>query len=363
METSRRYDIDWLRVIAIGLLVIYHIAIVFQPWAMFIGFIRSDTPWEGLWTPMTLLNVWRIPFLFFVSGMGVYFAMRKRNVVQLLLDRAKRIALPYVFGLLAIVPLHFLIFQQYYGLPSGYQAHPGHLWFLGNLIIYVSCFFAFFFRMMKNPEGKFRKTLMRIMSNPLGPLAVAVFFVLEVLLVQPQIFAQYAQTLHGYAIGAVAFFFGFLFVYTGKPFWDTVLRWRWLYAAGAVGLYSLRITTLETNTLMAVESVFWILSIFGFGYRYLNKPSRALTYLSQAAYPVYIIHMFVLYGAASIVLPWPIPVPAQFALIVAFSMVGCWALYEFVIRRIPILRPLFGLSFTPKQVKKKPEVPVTTQPV
>ncbi len=28
--TNRRYDIDWLRVIAIGLLLIYHVAIGFQ---------------------------------------------------------------------------------------------------------------------------------------------------------------------------------------------------------------------------------------------------------------------------------------------------------------------------------------------
>ena len=72
---ERRHDIDWLRVIAIGLLLIYHIAIIFQPWAMYIGFIRSEAPLQELWVPMTLLNVWRIPFLFFVSGMGVYFAM------------------------------------------------------------------------------------------------------------------------------------------------------------------------------------------------------------------------------------------------------------------------------------------------
>ena len=123
MNTERRYDIDSLRVIAIGLLLIYHIAIIFQPWAMFIGFIRSDESMEGLWKPMTMLNVWRIPFLFYVSGMGVYFAMRKRNIKQLLLDRGKRILLPYVFGIVAIAPLHILVFQKYYNMPLDYMAH------------------------------------------------------------------------------------------------------------------------------------------------------------------------------------------------------------------------------------------------
>ena len=65
---ERRYDIDWLRVIAIGLLLFYHIGIGFQPWGVFIGFIQSEKPLESLWIPMSMLNIWRIPLLFFVSG-------------------------------------------------------------------------------------------------------------------------------------------------------------------------------------------------------------------------------------------------------------------------------------------------------
>jgi peptidoglycan/LPS O-acetylase OafA/YrhL len=117
METSttiRRYDIDWVRVIAIGLLLIYHIGIGFQPWGVFIGFIQSDKPLNSLWIPMSMLNIWRIPLLFFVSGMGVCFAIRKRNWKQLVLERTKRILLPFVFGIFFIVPIHIFIWQIYY---------------------------------------------------------------------------------------------------------------------------------------------------------------------------------------------------------------------------------------------------------
>lgn len=86
LTTNRRYDIDWLRVIAIGLLLIYHIAIGFQPWGVLIGFIQNNESLESTWIPMSMLNVWRIPLLFFVSGMGVCFAIRKRNWKQLLLE-------------------------------------------------------------------------------------------------------------------------------------------------------------------------------------------------------------------------------------------------------------------------------------
>ena len=115
MQTlNRRYDIDWVRVIAIGLLLIYHIAIGFQPWGIMIGFITNSKPWESLWTPMTMLNVWRIPLLFYVSGMGVYFALQNRNWKELITERVRRILLPFVFGMLCIVPLHIYLFEINY---------------------------------------------------------------------------------------------------------------------------------------------------------------------------------------------------------------------------------------------------------
>ncbi|MEO0332675.1 MAG: acyltransferase family protein, partial [Bacteroidota bacterium] len=311
MTTERRHDIDWLRVIAIGLLLIYHIAIIFQPWAMFIGFIRSDELMEILWKPMTMLNVWRIPLLFYVSGMGVYFALRKRNWQHLLLERSKRILLPFVFGIIAIAPLHILIFQGYYKLPLGYYPHPGHLWFLGNIFAYVLLLSPLFFYLKKKEGSKFSRWLSAFMSNPLALLLISVFFVIEVLILKPHLFELYAQTWHGFFLGLLAFFFGFLFVYSGKTFWQTVLTWRWLYLGLAIVLYATRLLVLDMQApgyLMAIESNLWILGVFGFGYKYLNRPSTTLSYLSQAAYPVYIIHMFVLYAGAAIILPLEIPV-------------------------------------------------------
>ena len=348
MTTERRHDIDWLRVIAIGLLLIYHIAIIFQPWAMMIGFIRSEELMVNLWKPMTALNVWRIPLLFYVSGMGVYFAIRKRNWSNLLKERSKRILLPFIFGIIAITPLHMYIFQAYYNLPLSYFPHAGHLWFLGNIFIYVLLLTPIFFYLKRNDHGKFAKALSAFMANPIGPLSVSIFFVVEVLLVKPQIFELYAETWHGFFLGLLAFFFGFLFVYSGKKFWTTMMKWRWLYLGLAIALYVIRYSVFGLTSpsyLMVLESNCWIFSLFGFAYRYLNKPSATLSYLSQAAYPVYIIHMFVLYAGAALFLPLEIPVMLKFILIVGFTAVVCYLLYEFVIRRIGMLRPLFGLKW------------------
>lgn len=349
MKTERRYDIDWLRVIAIGLLLIYHIAIIFQPWALFISFIQSDESVTALWTPMTMLNVWRIPLLFYVSGMGMYFAMRKRNWKLLLMERTKRILLPFIFGMAAIVPLHMFIFQRYYSMSLSYYPHQSHLWFLGNIFVYVLLLLPIFYYLKKHENGKIKRAVSWFMSHPGGPLLISLFFVIEVLLVDLQLFALYAHTWHGFFNGFLAFFFGFLFVYSGKTFWSTVLNWRWLYAGLASVLYAIRFQLYGFEApgyLMAIESNCWIFAVFGFGYRYLNKPNKILGYLSEAAYPVYIIHMFVLYFAAMLILPLELPILLKFVLIVTFTGVACYLLYEFIIKRIGFLRPLFGLKWT-----------------
>ncbi|MEC7771855.1 MAG: acyltransferase family protein [Bacteroidota bacterium] len=347
MKTTRRHDIDWLRVITIALLLMYHIAIIFQPWAMFIGFVKSEQPLEGLWIPMTMLNVWRIPILFFVSGMGLYFAMRKRNWKQLIGERSRRILLPLLFGIFAIAPLHMFIFQKFYNLPLGYYPHMGHLWFLGNIFSYVLLFLPIFYLLKHREVGKFKQILNKLMSNPFGPLLVSLIFMLEAIWVKPQIYSLYAETWHGFFLGGLAFFFGYLLVYSGQHFWDTVKKWRWGYLALALVLYVVRYLEFQLEApgyLMALESNCWIFGVFGLGYRYLNKPHRILGYLSQAAYPVYIIHMFVMYFGALLILPLKIDPWIQLLAIIVFTFAVCYLIYEFLIRRIWFLRPLFGLK-------------------
>lgn len=347
MTTQRRYDIDWLRVIAIALLLIYHVTIIFQPWALFIGFIKSDASLESLWLPMSMLNVWRIPFLFYVSGMGLYFAMRKRNWKQLLQERFLRIGIPFMVGYLAITPLHFIVFQYYYEMPLSYHPSSGHLWFLGNILVYVLILLPLFYYLQKNPQGKFQYYISKLMSFAFGPLSITLLFVLEILWVKPPLFELYAHTWHGFFIGLLAFFFGFLLVYSGNSFWKTVSRWKWLYVSIAIVLFALRIYPVEGSAmfaLKAVESNCWIFVVFGWGYQYLNKSSKILSYLSEAAYPVYILHMVIMYAAAAIILPTAVHPVLQLIAITIFTFGGCFLVYEFLLKRIAWIRPLVGLS-------------------
>lgn len=356
--SARRYDIDWLRVIAIGFLLIYHVAIGFQSWGRMIGFITSDEPWGALWVPMALLNVWRIPLLFFVSGMGVYFAMQTRNWSQLIGERAFRILLPFVFGMFAIVPLHVLIWRFYYGMELNYAWSPGHLWFLGNIFCYVLLLSPLLFYLRRNEFGKLASWIKKALSRPWGLILVLAAFVGEVLLVNPYLFELYAMTWHGFVLGLLAFFFGFCFVLSGEGFWVMIRRWRGVFLMLAVALFIFRIVqfgSLVPGYLLATESLCWILSVFAFGSKYLNKPSETLTYLSEAAYPVYILHMIFLFLGSVWIFPLAIPVQLQFVLVLLITMAGSFGTFE-IIRRVNLLRPLFGLKL--KLAKPRIQIPV-----
>jgi len=286
--TERRYDIDWLRVIAIGLLIIYHIGFVFLPWGVFIGFIQNGESIDGIWNPMSMLNVWRIPLLFFVSGMGVRFAIQRRNWKQLILERTRRILVPFVFGVFCIVPLHLFVWQLFYNQDITYSIRVSHLWFLAYIFIYVLVLSPLFFWLKRTEGGRFHRGLKKLLGSPLGLLSMIAVFVLEAVLVKPETFETYSMTLHGFLLGMLAFLFGFIVVHAGDVFWLTVQKWRWLLLLLAAALFSFRYIEYELlapNYLKAIESNLWIFTVFGFGYKYLNYPSKALQYLSQAAYP------------------------------------------------------------------------------
>ena len=344
--TNRRYDIDWIRVIAIGLLLIYHVAIGFQPWGMMIAFITNDQSWSSLWIPMSMLNVWRIPLLFFVSGMGVYFALQNRNWKQLITERAGRILVPFLFGVFAIVPVHMYLWQRYYRYDVVYMPNPGHLWFLANIFIYVVLLAPLFFYLKRNQEGKLVKGITNVFRTPLGLILVIAAFVLEAIIIKPFPYEMYSMTWHGFFLGLLAFFFGFCFVLSGNGFWDMILKYRWIFLLIAVSLFVIRLLYFGMNTpvyLLVTESQGWIISVLAFGYRYLNCPGKVLTYLSQAAYPVYILHMIFLYLGSMWVFSLALDVHLQFILVLLITIGGCLATYE-VIRRLKWLRPLFGLK-------------------
>ncbi|KOY85853.1 acyltransferase [bacterium 336/3] len=351
---QRRHDIDWLRVIAIGLLLVYHTSIVFQPWGTMVGFMTNIPSWETLWVPMAMLNVWRIPLLFFVSGMGVYFSIQNRDFKQLLTERTIRILIPFVFGVLVIAPIYIFLLQYYYKREQEYVPNPAHLWFLGNIFVYVIILSPLFFYLKNNERAiQFVK---KAFVHPLGLLSVFIFFIIEVLMVKPAIYELYVMTWHGFFLGLIAFLFGFCFAMCGTSFWDTLVKWKWVWIILATALYIYRIFQpfmKVSDVQLVIESNLWIYTVLAFSYQYLNKPSKKLIYLSEAVYPMYITHMIFLGVGCLLILPLNMVVYLKFFFILFFTVAGSFISYEFLIKRLIVLRFLFGLSIKKEMRKEK----------
>ena len=353
----RRYDVDAIRVIALGLLIVYHIAVAFQPWgADLVMFVENEQSLEWVWVLMMVINIWRIPILFVVSGMGARFAMERRDWSNLLSDRSLRIFVPLLFGMFFIVPLNFIIFNYYYKKEQFYFPHPGHLWFLLFIFFYVLIFCALFNYFKKHPENMFYRFIKSVINKPLGLIPVFTLpIVVEAILIQPREYPVFALTLHGFILGMICFFSGFVLVSLKENFWIAVRKIKLITLGLAFSLYLLRSynviitesdfisSTLVVNVLTGFESANWMLAAFGFGAAFLNKPSKSLAYLSSAVYPVYIVHLPVQMLCSSLVFQLEIPAIFKLGIVLFGTFALSFAIYE-IIKRIKWIRFLFGMK-------------------
>ena len=258
---------------------------------------------------MGLINIWRIPLLFIISGMGVWFAMRRRNWKELLKDRAKRILLPLIFGSFFIVPISGYLYQEFNNLDPMYFPNGGHLWFLGNIFFYVLILCPIFFVLKRNPNNVLSRCFKWVLKFPAALYLFTIPFIIEAELVAPsQGFASYANTPHGFWLGLLAFLTGFIFISLGDVFWRAVERIKIISLGIAIPLFLVRMIVFQFGGpffITVIESWSWLFAVIGFGSTYLNRPSSALTYLSKAVYPVYILHMIFLNLSASLILSKP----------------------------------------------------------
>lgn len=343
---ARRHDIDWLRILALSLLIVYHIVLSFQSWASAIRFPQNDQLLEGIWPLMALVNVWRIPLLFLISGMGLRFAMERRDWKELLIDRTVRIAVPYLFGMV-VLNLLFAILLPVWGWRADFTIQFGHLWFLLNIYLYFACFLGVMIYLKDNPENAVFRLLRRVIRHPLGLLLMTAPVVIEAQIVNPQYFSSYVDSLHGWLIGFVCFALGWLFASLQDVFWPAVARLRWVTLGLALAAYLVRwlVFKLEDpiNGLTGLESMCWMLAILGFGSLHLNKPSRVLSGFSKAVYPVYIVHLPVQFVIAYFLFPVPASALVKLVILLSGTFGVSILLYLLVLSRVKWIRPLFGM--------------------
>jgi len=377
LKTMRRHDLDWLRVIAFGLLIFYHVGMIFVPWNFH---IKNNVTYDWLVYPMWFLNQWRLPLLFIISGMGTYFSLQKRSGGQFIWERHVRLLIPFIFGMLFLIPPQVYIERLYRNQFSGTyidywpsRAFIGiypegniswhHLWFILYLFLF-SVMLAPLFVWTKNglqKEGsvwhRLNRRLKKLIVRPYGLyIFIVPLFIFELLL-EPLFPVTHALIDDWFNLinSMILFLFGFILITAKDCFWLTVERRRKQYLIIGIISFSLMLfithnfsDSLVRHTVESLVKVIniwsWILALFGFAARYLNRPGKTLSYANQAVYPFYILHQTVMIIAGYYLInsDWPLVLKASVLIVATFGI--SWLSYEFLIRRWKYIRPLFGLK-------------------
>lgn len=378
---ERRHDLDWVRICAFGLLVVYHVGMYYVTWDWHVKSPYSSATIEPL---MLLSSPWRLSLLFLVSGAASSFLFEKRPK-GFLKSRSWRLLVPLIFGMLVIV-----VPQAYYEvldsrIPGGY--HDGylafwsrylagdgtfcdddgcldlptwnHLWF----VVYLWVYTVVLWLLLKVSPGwveKSRAGLARMMSGP----GVLVWPVVLLAVVRLALVARFESThalvddWYNHAQFFPMFMLGFLAART-EGIWKALQRLRWPALGIAVASYGLIVWYFygagydEANpapdALRMLQRVVWainqwtsIAAILGFAYHMAPGDSKALRYLTPAVFPVYILHQTVIVVAAYNLQPLHIRPLLEGPLLVVLTFAVCFGAYE-IIRRISWMRPLFGL--------------------
>ena len=151
---ERHLGLDWLRIGAFGLLIFYHIGMVFVPW----GFhVKTAQPQDWVALPMLALNSWRLLLLFVVSGYASRALLIKGSgTPDFAANRTLRLIVPLLFGVLIVVPVQpwielttqhgyhrdfgYFVIHDYFRFGSlGGVLLPTwqHLWFVAYLWFYT----------------------------------------------------------------------------------------------------------------------------------------------------------------------------------------------------------------------------------
>jgi hypothetical protein len=377
-EGCRRIDLDWVRIAAFGLLILYHVGMLYVSW----GFhIKSEHRITELEPVMLLLNPWRLALLFLVSGVATQFMLGKLTPGRLWRSRTVRLLPPLLFGMLVIVPPQayvqilesvgydggFLDFYLTHYFAFGPQfCHPGpclllptwnHLWFVAYLWVYTMALGAVL-AAVPDLVRRAAQAITPIFSGVwllLLPAAMLAAYRLLLLPHFPSTHAMFGDW-YNHALYGSVFLFGVL-VAGADGVWSAISRLRWLafVLAAAIFVSGLVLRYFYTSgqplplALKIYVGVaygcyqwFCIVAMLGFARRWLNRDSPVRRYLTDAVFPYYIVHQTAIILIAHELKSLGLPAWVEATLVTGGTLAMCAATYE-IVRRVRVLRPLFGL--------------------
>jgi len=371
--SERRYDLDWLRVLGVLLLIPFHVALIFVFDPFTIMYIR-DSVNSRMAEVTGFIHMWHMPMLFMVSGAATYFALGFRSAGEYVRERLLRLLIPLIFGLLTYVP--FTVYIQHsdiLSLQEGYAGFfridlehldgmngaftPAHLWFILYLFVFSLAGLPIF-QWLRSERG--RGTIERLGTARQSPLSLIVLGIPLTLAAATGILGD-MNPLYYFLV------FSYGFVLAGDARFQAAMD-KIVWVALLYGVFAAAINIVMpirnyaewTPQWMALGLNYqmgrWLLTLaaMGLGHRFLNRTSKFLRYASEAAMPFYLLHMTLSVVTGYFVIQLDEPVAIKYTLIVLVATGLTFAACE-VVRRWNVTRRLFGM----KPVKKNMPAPST----
>jgi len=376
VQLERHYGMDWLRIGAFGLLILYHVGMFFVPWGWH---VKTEQPLDWVTVPMLATNAWRLPLLFGVSGFAsaMMLARMEGRAGAFLTSRTARLLLPLLFGMAVIVPPQpWVQLVTQHGYTQGYLAfwtgdyfgfrpiHDimlptwNHLWFVVYLWVYTVALGAL---LLAVPPA-WRAGLGRLAGKALaGPLVIVVPLALLYVRLAlhwpgPEETHDLVNDAHAHEAYFGLFLFGFLLA-GSEVLWAAIRRWWRVAAVLAVGGYAV-VAALDVYGMTGHHWPLWcrilfavardvqgwnaIVALIGLADRYWNRDHPWRATLNEAVFPFYVIHQTVIVVTGYWLVGRGIPPGVQFVVLVTATAAGCWAFY-LVGRTITPLRLFIGL--------------------
>lgn len=360
---SRRHDLDWLRIAAFGLLIGYHVGMLYVPWDFH---VKSDSRGGPALTAFMLaLNPWRLSLLFVISGAATGFMAMRVGRGALAWQRSRRLLVPLVCGMLVVVvpQVYFEVVEagrysggflafwgRYLHLDQSFRTPIptwNHLWFIAYLVVYTLIVVLLAPKpgaAVDVPAVPSRALLVALLVGPW-----CVLWLLRTLL-YPRFSSTHAMVgdWYNHAQYFGMFLFGFMLV--RRPvLWLALDRLRWpglaLAVVGAAVFLppSLGLGGPLWAERAGREALAWgaILAALGFAQRHLNHDHRWRAYFVDVIFAYYIVHQTALIALAVWLKPLQLGGAIEALLVIAGTVIACAAAAE-VARRLSWLRPLFG---------------------
>jgi len=366
-KSERRYEVDWLRILLILSVFVFHIGMFFNTFGWH---VKNNVQVSELSGIMSFLHIWRMPLLFFVSGAGTHFALGNKSLSKYASERNKRLMIPFLFGIFTLVPIQVYLekFDQYASLLDFYShmfegAYPEgnmswhHLWFI--LYLFIVSMLAIpvikWFRSSKSTS--FFKLIDKLASKKGGLLWLAIPILISQMILRPYFPESTHALVDDWAYMAMYFIFfiyGYVFAQS-KVFSKNIVSQRYIHLFASV-----LVTILLFNSRNLIENTYWsgylygVLSILvawfvgltamGFCFKYLTFNSKFRKYANEAIYPFYLLHqpIILLIGFYMKDLEMNVALKAVYLTLTSFT--ASIGIYFLLIRPFNFMRMVFGLK-------------------